>query len=217
MQFCRKLEVNEMNFWQLRNQFYDLVCFNVNQVYAWQPDFEKNNLTRWTKQNLLVKLRNSWYSFPEYLKTPNIQYFVSNKIYSPSYISLHSALAFYGVIPEAIVQTTAVSSLKKANFENTFGSFSFQQILPELMFGKEKKIFLNKQSLIFATPEKAILDLLYLYPQYNNEQEIIELRFDEEFMQEDLNIERLNEFTERFQSKILRYRVDLLLKIHDLC
>jgi len=203
-----------MNFWQLRNQFYDLVCFSINQVYAWQPDFEKNNLTRWAKQNLLVKLRNSWYSFPEYLKTPNIQYFVSNKIYNPSYVSLHSALAFYGIIPEAIVQTTAVSSLKKANFENVFGSFSYQQILPELIFGYEHKSFLNKQSLLFATPEKAILDLLYLYSQYNNEQEITELRFDEEFMQEDLNVERLNEFTEKFQSKILRNRVNLLLKIY---
>ena len=206
-----------MSFWQLRNQFYDLICFNVNQVYAWKPDFEKNNLTRWVKQNLLVKLRNSWYSFPDYLKTPNIQNFVSNKIYSPSYVSLHSALAFYGIIPEAIVQTTAVSSLKKANFENVFGSFSYQQILPELMFGNEQKTFLNKHSLFFATPEKAILDLLYLYPQYNSEQEIIELRFDEEFMQEELNVERLNEFTEKFQSKALRNRVDLLLKIHDLC
>ena len=206
-----------MNFWQLRNQFYDLVCFNINQVYAWKPDFEKNNLTRWTKQNLLVKLRNSWYSFPEYLKTPNIQNFVSNKIYNPSYVSLHSALAFYGIIPEAIVQTTAVSSLKKANFENVFGSFSYQQILPELMFGNEQKTFLNKHSLIFATPEKAILDLLYLYPLYNNEQEIRELRFDEEFMQEDLNVDRLNEFTDRFKSKILRNRVNLLLKIYDLC
>ncbi len=206
-----------MNFWQLRNQFYDLICFNVNQVYAWKPDFEKNNLTRWVKQNLVVKLRNSWYSFPDYLKTPNIQNFVSNKIYSPSYVSLHSALAFYGIIPEAIVQTTAVSSLKKANFENVFGSFSYQQILPGLMFGNEQKTFLNKYSLLFATPEKAILDLLYLYPQYNSEREILELRLDEEFMHEDLNVKRLNEFTERFQSKTLRNRVNLLLKIHDLC
>lgn len=206
-----------MNFWQLRNQFYDLVCFNINQVYAWQPGFDKNNLTRWAKQNLLVKLRNSWYSFPDYIKMPNIQHFVSNKIYSPSYVSLHSALAFYGIIPEAIVQTTAVSSLKKANFENIFGSFSYHQLLPELMFGNEQKTFIDKHSLFFATPEKAILDLLYLYPQYNSEQEIIELRFDEDFMQDELNVERLNEFTEKFQSKALRNRVDLLLKTHDLC
>ena len=206
-----------MNFWQLRNQFYELACFNVNQVYAWKPDFEKNNLTRWTKQKLIVKLRNSWYSFPEYLKTSNFQYFVSNKIYNPSYISLHSALAFYGIIPEAIVKTTAVSSLKKANFENIFGSFQYQQILPSLMFGYEQKSFLNKQNLKFATPEKAILDLLYLYPMYNNERELKELRFDEEFMNENLNKNLLNDYTERFKSKILRNKVNILLKIYDLC
>jgi len=206
-----------MNFWQFRNQFYELTCFNVNQVYAWQPDFDKNNLTRWTKQNLLIKLRNSWYSFPEYLKIPNFHYLISNKIYSPSYISLHTALAFYGVIPEAIVHTTAVSSLKKASFANPFGYFSYQRMLPELMFGYDKKSFLDKQSLFFATPEKAILDLLYLYPFYNNEQEIRELRFDEWFMEDLLNVERLMEFTDRFQSKKLTNRVHLLLKNFDLC
>ena len=206
-----------MNYWQLRNQFYDLVCFNVNQVYAWYPDFDKNNLTRWTKQKLLVKLRNAWYSFPEYMKTSNIQYFVSNKIYSPSYVSLHSALAFYGIIPEAIVRTTAVSTLKGTNFENPFGYFSYQKILPSLMFGYEQKSFLGKHSLLFATPEKAILDLFYLYPFYNNENEVRELRFDEDFMQTYLNIERLNEFTEKFHSKAIQHRVNLLLKIYDLC
>ncbi|MDL2228380.1 hypothetical protein LJC30_05790 [Odoribacter sp. OttesenSCG-928-L07] len=107
--------------------------------------------------------------------------------------------------------------MDKANFENSFGSFSYQQILPQLMFGYEQKAFFDKYSLLFATPEKAILDLLYLYPIYNNEQEINELRFDEEFMQEDLNIGRLNEFTERFQSETLKKRVNLLLKVHDLC
>jgi hypothetical protein len=54
------------------------------------------------------------------------------------------------------------------------------------MFGSVQKTFLNKHSLFFATPEKAILDLLYLYPQYNNEEEIKELRFDEVFMQLDM-------------------------------
>jgi hypothetical protein len=85
------------------------------------------------------------------------------------------------------------------------------------MFGYEQKSFLNQKSLLFATPEKAILDLLYLYPFYNNEQEIRELRFDKEFMQQDLIIERLNEFTDRFRSRTLRIRVNLLLKIFDLC
>lgn len=206
-----------MNFWQFRNQFYDLGCFHINQVYAWQANFEKNNLTRWTKQSLLIKLRNSWYSFPEYLKMQNFQYFVSNKMYSPSYISLQTAMSFYGIIPEAVVATTAVGTLKKANFENAFGSFSYQRILPELFFGYEQKPFLNKMSFYFATPEKAILDFLYLYPYYNTGQEIRELRFDEDFMREDLNIAQLNDFTEQLKSKTVRKRVDVLLQIYDLC
>jgi predicted transcriptional regulator of viral defense system len=205
-----------MNYPQFRNQFFDFTCFGMNQVYAWQTDFDKSNITRWTKQNLLVKLRNGFYSFPEYLKTPDFTYFISNRIYRPSYVSLHSALAFYGIIPEAVITTTAVGTLKKANFENAFGAFSYQQILPELMFGYEQKPFLNGQKILFAQPEKAILDLLYLYPFYNNEQEISELRFDEDFMQQDLNVDLLNEYTNKFQSKTVRKRVDLLLKIYAL-
>ncbi|MDR0546088.1 MAG: hypothetical protein LBG77_00640 [Dysgonamonadaceae bacterium] len=202
-----------MSFWQFRSQFIDLVCFNRNQIYAWQANFDKSNLTRWTKQNLLVRLRNGFYTFPEYHKTAEIQYFISNRIYRPSYISLHSALAFYGIIPEAVVQVTAVGTLKKAKFENAFGSFSYQQMLPELMFGYEQKPFLHSQSILFAQPEKAILDLFYLYPFYNNEQEISELRFDEDFMQNDLNVERLMAFAEKFHSKALDKRVKILLSL----
>jgi predicted transcriptional regulator of viral defense system len=202
-----------MNYLQFRSQFIDLLCFNTNQVYAWQANFDKSNLTRWTKQNLLVKLRNAFYTFPEYAKMPEILYFISNKIYRPSYVSLHSALAFYGIIPEAILQTTAVSALKKANFENSFGNFSYQQIKPELMFGYEQKPFLNGHSILFAQPEKAILDLLYLYPFYNTKQEISDLRFDEDFMQNDLNIERLMEYAEKFKNKALDKRVKILLNL----
>jgi predicted transcriptional regulator of viral defense system len=205
-----------MNYLQFRNQFFDFTCFGMNQVYAWQADFDKSNITRWTKQNLLVKLRNGFYSFPEYLKTPDFAYFVSNRIYRPSYVSLHSALAFYGIIPEAVITTTAVGTLKKTKFRNAFGAFSYQQILPELMFGYDQKPFLNGQKILFAQPEKAILDLFYLYPFYNNEREIIELRFDEDFMQHDLNVELLDEYTNKFQSKTVRKRVDLLLKIYAL-
>ena len=59
--------------------------------------------------------------------------------------------------------------------------------------------------------------MFYLYPQYNNEQEIRELRFDEVFIQEELNLELMGQFTERMQSKVVRNRVNLLLKSYNLC
>ena len=205
-----------MNFIAFKAKMQELVCFNLNQIYAFQPDFDRNNLLRWKKKGYLIALRNGYYTFSDFLGKPNYAYFFANKMYQPSYVSLHSALAFYGIIPEAVVQITSVSSLKTAFFSNPFGEFSYKKIKNELMFGYDLKPMDKRRNLLFATPEKAILDLLYLYPFYNNEQEISELRFDEAFMQDDLNVQRLNEFTEKFKSKALQKRVDLLLKIYGI-
>jgi predicted transcriptional regulator of viral defense system len=206
----------EMNFIDFKSQMQELVCFNLHQIYAFHPDFDRNNLFRWKKKGYLIALRNGCYTFSDFLGKPDYAYLFANKMYQPSYVSLHSALAFYGIIPEAVVQITSVSSLKTAFFSNPFGEFSYKNLKNELIFGYDLKPMDKRRNLLFATPEKSILDLLYLYPFYNNEQEISELRFDETFMQDDLNVERLNEFTEKFKSKALRKRVDLLLKVHGI-
>ena len=204
-----------MIYLNFKNRFFDLACFHVHQVYAWRADFDKSNLTRWVKCGLLVKLRNGHYSFPEYLNQPDFRYFVSNRIYRPSYVSLHTALAFYGMIPEAVFPVSAVGALKKAKFENAFGTFTYQQITSELMFGYDIKPFSGSQTLMFAQPEKALLDLLYLYPLYNTSQEMEELRLDEDFMQQDFNMERFQEYARRFQSKALDKRSKLLMKAYS--
>jgi predicted transcriptional regulator of viral defense system len=205
-----------MNYLKFKNQFFELGCFHVHQVYAWQADFDKSNLTRWCKRQLLFKLRNGYYSFPEYLQQNDFRYLVSNRIYSPSYVSLHTALAFYGVIPEAVVAVSAVSALKKTKFENAFGTFVYQQIASELMFGYDVKLLSGGHALWFAQPEKALLDLLYLYPFYNSSQEIEELRLDEDFMQQDFNVERFQEYAQRFQSKALDKRSKMLINTYSL-
>ena len=207
---------NEMNFIDFKSKMIEWACFNLHQIYAYQPDFDRNNLVRWKKKGYLIALRNGWFTFADFLGKPDYAYLFANKIYQPSYVSLHTALAFYGMIPEAVVQITAVSSLKTAFFSNPFGEFSYKHVKNELMFGYDLKPMDKRRNLLFATPEKAILDLLYLYPFYNNEQEMRELRFDEAFIQDDLNVERLNEFTEKFKSKALRKRVDILLKVYEI-
>lgn len=204
-----------MTFLEFRDRFYDIGCFTTNQVYAWYPAFDKNNLTRWTKQKLLLKLRQGYYAFPEYLGKPNFALYISNRIYKPSYVSLHTALAFYGIIPEAVTQITAVSSLKTEGFENAFGTFSYQKVRENLIFGYELKP-LGERSIQFATPEKAILDLLYLYPFYNTEQEMEDLRLDEDFMGNELNVERLTEYATQFRNNALDKRVKLMMKTYGL-
>ena len=68
----------------------------------------------------------------------------------------------------------------------------------------------------FATPEKALLDLLYLYPFYDNEQELEELRLDEDYLHDDLDKDLLVNYCDKFQNKALARRVKLLFKTYDL-
>lgn len=202
-----------MNYQEFRNKLFELECFNTNQVYAWKPDFEKNNLWEWVRKGLLVKLRNGYYTFPEFKNKSGFSFFLANRIYRPSYISLHTALAFYGMIPEAVIQITSVTSLKTAIFSNEFGEYSYKSVRSDLLFGYELKP-LEGRSLLFATPEKALLDLLYLYPFYKTEVDFQELRLDEYFMHNILNLSLFQEYLNQFGSKALEKRASLLLKTY---
>lgn len=205
-----------MTFLEFKTKMFDLACFNIYQVYAWQPDFDRNNFIRWAKKGYLIRLRRGYYAFPEYKNKPDYSLYFANRIYRPSYISLHTALSFYGMIPESVVQITSVATLKTASFTNDFGEYAYKNVKENLLFGYDLKTMADNRTILFATPEKALLDLLYLYPFYDNEQELEELRLDEDYLHDDLNKELLMDYCSKFQSKALDYRVKLLLKTYDL-
>lgn len=205
-----------MNYLDFRNQMFDTGCFNINQIYAWKPDFNRNNIVRWTKKGLLTKLRQGYYTFPEYKSKPDFALYFANRIYRPSYVSLHTALAFYGMIPEAVVQITSVTSLKTAEFTNDFGEYSYKSIRENLIFGYDLKPFADGRTLQMAKPEKALLDLLYLYPFYNTQQELENLRLDEDFMQDELNKKLMEEYLIQFNNKSLETRVQQLINTYRL-
>jgi predicted transcriptional regulator of viral defense system len=205
-----------MNYLQFRKKMFDLVCFNNNQINAWKPNFDRNNLTRWLNKKLLVRLRQGYYTFPEYKNNADITYYVANRIYQPSYISLHTALSYYGIIPESVVQITSITSLKTATFVNEFGEYSYKTVKPNLFFGYDLKPMPDGRTLQFAKPEKAILDLLYLYPFYNTVQEMQDLRFDEDFLHDDLKLNMMKEFTTNFKNKALEKRVKQFFNAYEL-
>jgi predicted transcriptional regulator of viral defense system len=199
-----------MNYLELKSKFFGLGCFSIHQVYAWSPGFDRNNFVRWNRKGLLIRLRQGYYAFPEYRNMPGFGYYFANRIYQPSYISLQMALSFYGMIPEAVVQYSSVSSLKTMSFSNPIGEFSYMKMQDKLIFGYELKMLQEGISFKLACPEKALLDLLYLYPFYNTRQEIEELRFDEDFMQGQLDWQKLLEYSVRFKNKALDQRIKLL-------
>jgi predicted transcriptional regulator of viral defense system len=204
-----------MLFLDFKEKMYELVCFSVHQIYNWQPDFNSNNLTRWTEKGYIIKLRNGFYSFPEFINMPGAGLYIANRIYKPSYISLHYALNFYGIIPESVVIITSVSSLKTNTFKNPFGTYSYQSIKPALLFGYDEKPFQNI-TVKFASSEKAILDLLYLYPFYSSEKDLKQLRLDSSILENNINRETLHNYLDQFKSIALENRINLLMKVYAL-
>lgn len=186
-------------------------CFSVNQVRAILPTFNRSNLYQWQQAGYIVSLRQGWYAFADYVQQPDYARYFAGKMCAPSYISLHSALSFYGIIPEAVVEITSVTTQKTCRYENAFGQFSYQTIRPRLFWGFEPKTMRDGKQYMMATPEKAIIDLLYLYPQYATVEEMRELRLDEEWMQGELDKERLMGYVERVGSMVITKRVRLLL------
>lgn len=79
----------------------------------------------------------------------------------PAYVSLHSALADYGVIEEIPHLVYAVSPAMPRRYHTAIGDFSIHHLPRRLIWGYEVKRQ-GRASYPIAEPEKAFLDLVYL-------------------------------------------------------
>jgi len=120
----------------------------------------RNQLSRWSSKGYIVPLRKGLY-FLEKTNTSDVnEYYLANKLYEPSYLSLESALSFYSMIPERVYTFTSISTKKTQSFKNKFGVFIYRHIKPECFRGFKIIDFFGKKVFI-AEAEKALVDFLY--------------------------------------------------------
>ncbi len=83
------------------------------------------------KQGDLLRLRRGLYvAVSDVLgNQPGVE-LCANHIYGPSYVSLHSALSYYGMIPERVVTVTSVTIRATRVFETPLGRFSYFKVAP---------------------------------------------------------------------------------------
>ncbi len=210
------METKRVSFLEFRDYFLPFGYFSTHQVSIWNEGFNRNNLGRWVREGKIIRLRQGFYSFPSLLTDADLLYYLANKIYLPSYISLETALSFYGMIPEGVSTILSVTPRKTAGFENRFGSFIYRTIRSDLMFGYtlETSEFSHHWKAMIASPEKAILDFLYLNTQYSSASDMRELRLDIDYMQDEFNIDIFDEYIERFASKKLAMRASRLKGVY---
>ena len=85
---------------------------------------------------------------------------IANQLYGPSYVSLETALAHYGLIPEAVMGMTSVVTGRSKTYTTPIGWFTYQTITGDL-FGIGVR---TEKGHLISSPEKALCDYLYTRP-----------------------------------------------------
>jgi predicted transcriptional regulator of viral defense system len=169
----------------------------------------RRQFCRWIKDGRLVQLRRGWYAVAEpYRKNPPHPFFTANRLKKGSYISLQSALAEHGLIPEHVPVVTSVTTGRPEELSTPLGAFVYQHVKPSWFLGYTLRELGGGQSAFVATPEKALLDLIYLTPQADDPDYLSELRLQH---LDRLDAERLRELAARSGSaKVCRAAERLL-------
>lgn len=134
-------------------------------------------LSRWTKAGHVYRLRRGLYSLaPPWRSVEPHPFLVANRLQRGSYVSVQSALAFHGVIPEHVPVVTSVGPGRPEEIENPLGTYLFKHLRAELQFGYSRVEVAPNQFAFVSSPEKALLDLIYLTPGADSPDYLGELR-----------------------------------------
>lgn len=135
-----------------------------------------NKLARLVKSGVYYPLVKGIYETDP--STPG--YLLAGSIYAPSYLSFEFALAYHGLIPEAVYTFTSATfeKKKKKTYNNHFGIYTYRDV-PSVVFPLGVNIIQEgKYSWMIASAEKAICDQLYKMPPVANQKELVHLLFD---------------------------------------
>lgn len=175
------------------------------------PNSVRLQLSRWTKSGRIYQLRRGLYALaPPYQKVKPHPFLVANLMQRASYVSCQSALAFYGLIPEVLYATLSVTADRPGRWETPLGVFEFRHVKPGLLRGYRMIDLGNRQQALVATPEKALLDLVYLQPGGDTPAYLQELRLQN---LERLDLEVLRRQSEGFDTPKLRRAVEVITQL----
>lgn len=147
MESLSNLEIQQI-LNKLSSPFFSAVDFlrlfpsRKNTFYDRLKRLKKDNVIREIRRGLYLVVGKKYSDFE-----------IANRLYYPSYISLESALSFYGIITGFPYQITSVTTKKTTAIEFDDKQFIFHHLNPCLFFGFEKK-----EDFLIADQEKSLLD-----------------------------------------------------------
>jgi predicted transcriptional regulator of viral defense system len=204
-----------MRYPRFREMFGDYPVFSPEEVRAVDPAFDRRRLNEWQQKGYIRKLIRGYYVFSNRPANELSLFEIANRIYRPSYVSLETALSHYGLIPEAVYAITSVSTRNTRLFTTFMAQFAYRTVRPGLFFGYRLVRYGGRRCLRIASPEKAMLDWLYLNPGIHSKEDFAAMRFNPETFSQRVQSPALFELSEKFANKRLGRRLRLLCKVME--
>lgn len=200
-----------MNFEDLLKKAGNLPCFSAGFLMAGRKREQVNlQLARWVKDGRVIRIHKGLYVLADpYRKCRIDPFYIANELARSSYVSLQSALAWYGMIPEYVPAVVSVTAGRPRIIQTPLGRFEFRHIKQSMFMGYNQMETSTESRAFIACPEKALLDLIYLTPGSDEPNYLKELRLQ--------NLDRLDgraleKFARKTKVPKLKRAVLLILK-----
>ncbi len=200
-----------MNFKELLEKASDLPCFSSAFLMAGRKREQVNlQLARWVKDGRVIRIHKGLYVLAEPYRKCRIDSFsIANALRRSSYVSLQSALAWHGLIPEYVPAVVSATVGRPQIIQTPLGRFEFRHLKPSLFLGYNQMETSSEGRAFIARPEKALLDLIYLTPGSETPEYLRELRLQ--------NLDRLDravfeEFARKSNSPKLKRAVEAIFR-----
>lgn len=127
----------------------------------------RNKIANIEQAEKIIRLKRGMYVVsPEVTKQLLSVELIANHIYGPSYVSMESALRYYGLIPEQVYTVRSLTTNRSKLFENSIGTFEYITAnAAYYAIGIKQETIDNKYTFLIATPEKALCDMITITPQ----------------------------------------------------
>lgn len=134
------------------------------------PDIKGGNqkirLLERDKQVIRLK-RGLYVCSPEVTGIPLSTELIANHLYTPSYVSMSSALRYYGLIPEQVFVMQSMTLKHSRDFDTPVGRYEYTHIPKGSFPIGLSSIIKAGYAFVIATPEKALCDLVANSPGVN--------------------------------------------------
>lgn len=127
-----------------------------------------NKISELEKSGILIRLKKGMYVVsPKESGKLLSEELIANHLYGPSYVSMESALRYYGLIPESVYTLQSMTIKHSREFKNSLGKFKYVQCPKEYFPIGVRQETKDDTAFLIATPEKALCDLIIHTPNLN--------------------------------------------------